>query len=320
MTQNIIIKDIEAGKRLDTVLAQIFPDYSRSYFANLIKKDQVQIDGKNQKPSYLVKAGEKIEVVFEERICPDHLGEDIPLNIIYEDNDVIVLNKQPGITVHPGAGNPNGTIVNALINHFPQIKEAVVEKGNEVSEARPGIVHRLDKNTSGVMIVAKNDRAMHSLARQIQNRTITKIYYGLCFGWPKNEFGKLTNFLGRHPKNRQMVTEIGESKGKIAISDYKILKYFTYNNQKISLIEFNIHTGRTHQIRVQSKILGTPILGDAVYGNKDSIKLSDNLKIERQLLHAHQLNITLPGENKAREFIAPLPTDFTTTIEKLHLE
>ncbi len=322
MIKKIKIQSDEAGERIDSYLSSKLPEFSRSYFSKLIKEEKVIVSKKTVKPSYKVNAGDSIEVnlvskTIEEGIAP----EKINLDIIYEDKNVIVINKQPGIVVHPAAGNTSGTLVNALLDYFPEIREAVYEKGDIVSEQRPGLVHRLDKDTSGVLIVAKNKRAMHSLSKQIQNRTVKKIYLALCCGWPKNSEGRLINHLGRHPKNRKMMADIGKEKGREAISDYKVLRYLEDSiGNKISLIEFNIRTGRTHQIRVQAKLIGTPVIGDGVYGNKHCLILSKKLNAARQILHAKTLAITLPGNNKPSIFEAPLPEDFSLVLKSLKEE
>jgi len=319
MIKKINIKTDETGDRLDSYLAKQFSNLSRSYLAKQIKEGGVTVNSKLVKSSYKLNPLDQIELNFtiqqeEKRILP----EKIDLDIIYEDENVIVLNKKPGIVVHPAAGNTKGTLVNALLQYFPKIKEAVYQKGNVVSEQRPGLVHRLDKDTSGIMIVAKNSRAMHSLSRQIQNRTIKKIYWALCCGWPKNSKGRLINYLGRHPKNRKMIADIGKDKGKEAISDYEVLQYLEDKaGNRVSLIEFDIKTGRTHQIRVQANIIGTPVLGDSVYGDKHCINLSKKLNVERQMLHAKILEITLPGDQKKSVFKAPLPEDFNSRLENL---
>ena len=317
MKQKIKIERTEGGNRIDSFLAKYYPDSSRSYLANKIKIGEITVNSKRVKPSYLLSAGDEIVLDLEDSKKSNQLiPQKIELNIIYEDNDVIVINKQPGIVVHPGAGNKDNTIANALLNYFPDIKDAVFEENNLISEGRPGIVHRLDKDTSGVMIIAKNKRAMHSLARQIQNRTVQKEYVALCYGWPKNSEGHLVNYLGRHSANRKIMAEVGKEKGKEAISDYEVEKYLAFKDHHISLVRFTIHTGRTHQIRVQSKMMGTPVMGDLVYGTKESMKLSLLLGLERQMLHANRLTITLPGENKARTFIAPIPTDLENALDQ----
>lgn len=317
--QSLKINPSEVGERIDQLLADKFSQYSRSYFSRLIKNKDVLVNGDNVKPAYILKEHDNISVVFKEDATISELeGEDIALDIIFENDDIIVLDKQPGIVVHPAAGNRTGTLVHALVNHFPKITEAVYDSQNEVSRTRPGLVHRLDKGTSGVMIVAKNSRAMHSLSRQIQNRTVEKIYWGLCYGWPKIDEGRLTSFLGRSPKNRRQIADVGEGKGKEAITGFKVLKCYTLkNSERISLLEFNLHTGRTHQIRVQTADMGNPILGDIVYGNKTSMKASSQLNIKRQLLHAKKITISLPGDDKSTQFEAAIPEEFTVVIKQL---
>jgi 23S rRNA pseudouridine1911/1915/1917 synthase len=319
-TINIIVDENEEGDRVDLFLAKKYRDYSRSYFNDLIKNNDVLLNEKSVKSSTKVKTNDTVSINFIETKKPDDrlIPEDIPLNIIYEDEDVLVVNKQPGLVVHPAAGNTQGTLVNALINYFPKIQDAVIEKGNAMSESRPGLVHRLDKDTSGVIIIAKNPRSMHSLSQHIQHRNVKKYYFALCYNWPKNPTGHLVNYLGRNPKDRKMVAEVSQQKGKEAISDYEVAEYFkTAKGENVSLIKFDIKTGRTHQIRVQAQRINCPVLGDQVYGNKESMKLSESLHIERQMLHAYQLCIPLIGEPEKKCFTAELPKDFLAAEENL---
>ena len=323
MKQEFTITDVVAGERLDIILTKKYPEFSRSFFANLIKEQKTTVNDTTIKPSYIAKINDCVKLELSEVKNETSLPkpENIKLDIIYEDKNVIVLNKQPGLVVHPAAGNKEGTLINALIYYFPQIQEAVYEKGNPVSEARPGLVHRLDKDTSGVMIVAKNLRSMRSLSRQIHNRNIQKIYFALCCGWIGHEKGTLLNYLGRDPKNRKMIADIGKEKGKEAISDYQVINYLIDKfGNKASLVEFQIHTGRTHQIRIQSKIMGHPVLGDLVYGNESSIKISHLHKINRQLLHAKRLTVYLLDEKNERTFCAPTPSDFQQVLDEFTKE
>lgn len=319
--QKIITAD-KAGERVDKFLSQYFPNYSRNYFARLIKSDQVKINNTPIKPNQIIKINDIITISFtDETQKTVKASEDINLKIVYEDNDAIVINKDPNVVVHPAAGHTEDTLVNALLNYYPNISNAVYDEDSEISKMRPGIVHRLDKDTSGVIIVAKNTRAMHSFAKQIQNHTATKKYLALCSGWPKDEKGILTNYLGRNPKNRKLISDIGQEKGKEAISKYEVKeKFLTKSNKRISLIEFDIKTGRTHQIRVQISKIGHPVLGDQFYGNKESEKVSSELNIKRQMLHAYELSITLPGENKARTFKAEPPEDFKAVLNQIPSE
>lgn len=315
--EKITAQKEDVDLRLDQFLALKFKDFSRNYFSGLIKTGSVFINNHTTKPSYILKEGDQISVKFGTPSTPEITPKAISLDILYEDSNVIVINKQAGLSVHPGAGEHENTLVNALVYHFPAITKAVMEPGNILSQSRPGLIHRLDKNTTGVIIVAKNPRAMHSLARQIQNRDVEKIYWALCYGWPRENSGRLTNFLGRSDKDRKERTEVGSAKGKEAISDYKTIEHYLFNNEKISLIEFNIKTGRTHQIRAQAKIFGHPVLGDTLYSVKPSETLSRKLKIPRQMLHAKILKVTLPGNDKQSTFEAPLPPDFIHTLSSL---
>lgn len=316
--ERIEISEGDQGSRIDSFLNAKFPNYSRSYFQKLIEDENTVVNKKTIKPSYKLKTGDIIDVNFQkQQEMEEPKGEKIPIDIIYEDENVIVINKQAGLVVHPAAGNKKGTLVNALIEYFPEIIKAVHDESNLISKIRPGLVQRLDKDTSGVMIIAKNPKALHSLSRQIQNRKVKKIYWGLCFNWPKLEQGRLVSHLGRQEKNRRKMADIGKAKGKETISDYKVLKYLSNkNNIHVSLVQFDIKTGRTHQIRVQAKQIGCPILGDSLYGSKESLKISNWLQIQRQLLHAKRLQIHLPDSTKLITFEAPVPEDFEDVLRK----
>ena len=310
-----------AGERLDRFLASVFKDTSRSELARLIKGKQVTVNQEVVKPSAILKVDDVITIDFRKSPEKSILKkEKMSLNIIYEDDQVIVLNKPAGIVVHPAHGNESGTLINALLEYFPDIEKAVYDADNPVSVQRPGLVHRLDKDTSGVMVIAKTARALHSLSRQIINRNVKKVYWAIVYGWPRTKDGRLVNYLGRHLKNRKKMADIGLEKGKEAISEYKVLNSFiTKKGEKFSLVEYDIKTGRTHQIRVQSAIAGFPIMGDITYGSRESILSSGKMKIARQLLHAKQISFTLPGENKQKVFEAPLPDDFNQILKTLEL-
>ncbi len=316
-TLNISPQD--EGVRLDSFLFRHHPDYSRSYFNALIKDQTVQVNGGPSKSSYHVKAGDIIEFDLIEKPQPKLVeAENIPLSIVFQNDDVVIIDKPAGLVVHPAPGHPTGTLVNALAHSFPLITTAVYEDSNELSMSRPGLVHRLDKETSGIMIVAKNIKTMIFLARQIKNRKAKKIYLALCAGWPKNPRGKLINHLGRSSKDRKSYTEVGLEKGREAISDYQTVENFlTPQQERVSLLKFEIKTGRTHQIRTQAKMAGFPVIGDDLYSTKESSSVSEHLGAKRQMLHAKSLSITLPKDGKARIFDAPLPADFTQILNKL---
>lgn len=316
----ISVANTEAGERLDLFLVKKMAGISRNFIVREIKNGHVKVNDKIVKASYILKTDDEIELDFDKSSIesPIPTGEDIKLNIVYEDNNVIVINKPSDLVVHPGTGNRSKTLVNALIKHYPKIKDAVYDQNNIISTQRPGIVHRLDKDTSGLIVAAKNIKALKFLSREVKNRKFNKIYWALCFGWPKNSSGCLINYLGRHPKKRLKVAEIGKEKGREAILNYKVLQEFKYkDNNNLSLIEFNIKTGRTHQIRVQSSIMDNPVMGDLLYGNKLSKILAQKFNIKRQLLHAKILELYLPEDKKRHRFEAPLPDDFVKTISVL---
>ncbi|MEK7096417.1 MAG: RluA family pseudouridine synthase [Patescibacteria group bacterium] len=317
MIENIFISKNETGRRIDLFLFEKYPSYSRTYFKNLIQSRSVLVNSKAVKPSYLLRQDDKLRIdLIENKGSIDLEPEDIDLNIIFENDDVIVLDKQAGLVVHPATGNFTGTLVNALIHHFPEIKTSDIEESG-YSKTRPGIAHRLDKDTSGLLVVAKNQMALRSLSKQIKNRTVEKKYLALCFGWPKNKSGTVSNFIGRNPKNRKKMAILDENKGRLAVSDYKVLKYYKFNNKKFSLVEYNIKTGRTHQIRVHSKYLNIPILGDLIYGTKESVKLSKSIGVKRQLLHSYHLAFYLPGETKQSIYETKMPDDFVMISNRL---
>ena len=319
MKKELIYNQTEP-ERLDKFLAESLPEISRSSLAKSIKDDLVQINGQAAKPKTILKTSDHITLDLPEieNDTTPKADSEITLDLIYEDQDVIIVNKQPGLVVHPAAGHLGATLVNALLSYFPEIKEAVYDPENPVSLQRPGLVHRLDKDTSGAIMIARNARSLHSLSRQIQKRAVKKTYWALCAGWPKEADGRITSYLGRHPKDRKLITDVGEEKGKEAISIYKTLRFLKdEKGEKISLVEFNILTGRTHQIRVHAKDLGFPVLGDLAYGNKDSDQISKRLGVTRQMLHAKTLTFYLPGDDHASTFEAKLPEDFKSALEQL---
>ncbi len=315
----IIVEKTDEETRLDQFLFQKNPDYSRSYFHDLVKVESVFVNDLATKNNYRVRAGDVVEFdLIEKPALGPVEPENISLDIIFENDDVAVIDKPAGLVVHPAAGNFSGTLVNALAYKFPEIKEAVHQEGNGLSESRPGLVHRLDKNTSGILIVAKNTKAMIFLSNQIKDRRVKKIYQAICAGWPKAESGRLINYLGRDAKNRKSYAEVGREKGREAISNFKVIEHYkTEASQKVSLLEFDIETGRTHQIRVQAKIAGFPVIGDNVYFTKESKIVSTHLGTNRQMLHAKSLSIKIPGGSIAQTFQAPVPADFSAVLTKL---
>lgn len=303
------------GERLDKFLASRFSNYSRNYFQKLIENEKVIVNDKSVKTNHILKTGDRVKIEFKKDDEKINLtSANIKLDILFENDDLIVINKPAGLVVHPGAGNQNNTLVNALLNYYPNIRTATHDQTN-VSKIRPGIVHRLDKDTTGVLMVAKNRSALKSISEQISNHKVKKIYLAICFGWPKNDNGTITSYLGRNPKNRKIISDVGIERGREAVSTYKLIKHFEKNRIKLSLIKFNIKTGRTHQIRYQAKSIGIPVLGDQIYGTKGSELAAKKLKIKRQLLHANEIYISLPNQNKLSHFSAPMPSDFKNILE-----
>lgn len=294
----------EASQRLDLYLLSKLPkSISRSFLQKLIKEGQIKVNGRIEKASYKVKPND--EILLPDRPIPQQVEivpEPIKLQILYEDSDIIVVNKPAGMIVHPIPSHTSGTLVNALLYYCKDLQGI----GGEL---RPGIVHRLDKETSGVIVVAKNDFSHRSLSAQFKNREVFKMYFAIVHGCPTEPEGEIQINLTRHPTVRVKMTVAKE--GRAAITFYRILRKF---GGLASLIVAYPKTGRTHQIRVHMKYIGHPILGDRLYGKTDPIA------VERQLLHAAVLEFRHPRSNKKMKFIAPLPEDFKLAIKRLHEE
>lgn len=284
--------------RVDKYLTTELETMSRSKVQNLIADGYVFVNGETIKANYKLETGDKVEVFVPEPEAVDVEAEDIPLDIIYEDKDIVLINKAQGMVVHPGAGNPNGTLVNALLFH---IKDLSGING----EIRPGIVHRLDKDTSGILIVAKNDEAHVNLSEQLQNRTVKRKYWALVHGVLPHEHGTINAPIGRDPKDRQKFTVI--KGGKEAISHFRVLERI----QKFSLMEVSLETGRTHQIRVHLNYIDHPVAGDKIYGPKKSLEGNG------QFLHARMLEFTHPRTGETMSFEAELPALFEETLDRL---
>lgn len=290
-------------ERLDAYLAAKLPDLSRSRIQALIREQHILLNGKPAKPRDSVKSGDSISLALPEAVPDIAAPQDIPLDILFEDEHILVLHKEHGMVVHPAPGNPDGTLVNALLHHCKGRLSGI--GGVE----RPGIVHRLDKDTSGCLVVAKTDIAHQSLTTQFSERsTMEKLYLAVTHGIPTKEKDTIFTHIGRHPVNRQKMAVINPPGGKTAITDYKTLA--TDPATKTALILCHLHTGRTHQIRVHMHHLGTPILGDPIYGKKHE------LPTPRLLLHAWQLTFNHPVTGKKLHFTAPPPGDFKPWLER----
>tara|TARA_Y100001970_G_C14072260_1_gene770114 strand:+ start:89 stop:1072 length:984 start_codon:yes stop_codon:yes gene_type:complete len=305
--------------RIDKFLHTQINELSRSRLQNLIYNGEVKLN-KNviQNPSKKVKFNDQITVNFPAPEKTIIKPNKIPLNILYDDEDIIIINKMPGVVVHPGAGNYENTIVNGLLYKY---KKNLSEIGGKL---RPGIVHRIDKDTSGVIVVARNNNAHINLSQQFSSHKIKRVYEALVWGSLKPQNGKIKERIGRSLRNRQLMS-VKKEKGKIAITNYKTIKIFENSNlPRISLVECRLETGRTHQIRVHMNFKGNPILGDKSYGkNKKKFKKIDaNLEkdinnFNRQALHAKNLGFIHPRTKKEVFFEAKRPEDFDTLIKKL---
>ena len=282
--------------RLDAFLAAQFKEHSRSRLQELIKEGHILVNDSSAKPRQALNVGDVISIEIPEPVPLELVPQDLPLDILHEDEDLIVINKAHGMVVHPANGNPDGTLVNALLYHCRgQLTD--INGGD-----RPGIVHRLDKDTSGCIVVAKTDRAMKSLLTQFAEReTTTKVYLAITTRPPLKEADHIFTNIGRHPVNRQQMAVLDPGAGKPAITDYEVL---SKKEDGTCLVQCTLHTGRTHQIRVHLKHAGAPILADPIYGKKSDLS-------PRLMLHAHQLGFLHPVTNQPVLHTAPLPEEFT---------
>ncbi len=286
----LIVPNEQAGERLDRYLAAALPQFSRSRLQSLIRSGEVQLQGKAARTRETVRTGDVVRLNEPEVVEIEDQAEEIPLEILFEDDDLLVLNKPPGLVVHPGAGNPTHTLVNALLHHCTSLSGIG-------GKQRPGIVHRLDKDTSGCLLVAKNDATHQELSRQFAAREVKKIYLALVAGTLKKPRGTIEAPIGRHPVQRKKMA-IDQRRGRLAKTDYRVLK----SGVGVTLVECALHSGRTHQIRVHLQHLGHPVLGDALYGRKTTAP--------RQMLHAWKLGFTHPRTQERIFLEAPLPQDF----------
>ncbi len=294
----------DAGKRLDRCLAGMLPDYSRAYLQKLIKDGKITVNGQVVSvPRTPVPCPAEIIVEIPPEQKCELAAENIGLEILFDDDSFMAINKPPGMVVHPAAGNWSGTLVNALLGHDTNFSDKFPE-----NELRPGIVHRLDKDTSGCLIVAKNPSSHFKLSRMFADRKVRKTYAAIVKGHPKKATEEIRTLIGRHPVNRKKMAVVDRN-GREAISIYRLVKSFKLENIPVSLLEVDILTGRTHQIRVHLAHKQLPVLGDAVYGGNQS------LKVPRQMLHAWKLELPHPESGKQMSFIAPFPDDFQSLLD-----
>ena len=304
MIKKIQVKAINEKIRLDAYISKEIEDLSRSMIQKLLEEDKINVNGKIEKPSYKVQEGDIIEVSIEEPKEVKIEAQDIPLDIIYEDNDILVVNKQKGLVVHPANGNPDGTLVNAIMAHC---KDSLSGIGGEL---RPGIVHRLDKDTSGLLIIAKNDKAHIQVSEQIKNREVKKTYIALVRGTIAEDEATINMPIGRSTKDRKKMAVT--KNGKEAVTHFKVLNRYTTNKGSYTLLEIKIDTGRTHQIRVHMAEIGHPVIGDSVYSNG-----KNEFGVEGQCLHAKRLEFIHPITGKEMKLEAPLPEYFQKIVEQL---
>jgi len=287
--------------RLDTFLSENIPSLTRSAIKKIIESGNVLVCGKAAKAGKSIKAGDGVEITIPDPVTLSVQPENIPIDIVYQDEDLAVINKAQGMVVHAGSGNTSGTLVNALLYHLDSLSGI-----NGV--IRPGIVHRIDKDTSGLLVVAKNDRAHVALSKQIAEKTCHRIYLALQEGVLKDDSGRIVTDIARDSADRTRMAVVKNGAGKTAITDYTVLtRYKDY-----TLTQFTLYTGRTHQIRVHAKYMGHPIVGDPVYGYK-----KQKFKLNGQLLHACKLILTHPTSGKQMEFTAPLPDYFQNILNIL---
>ena len=300
--RDIVMEEKFLGMRLDVVLADYFEEKSRSHIQGLIEKEKVKVNNVIKKSNYKLKENDHITVEIPEPIELNAKPEDIPIDILYEDSDVIVINKPQGMVVHPASGNLTGTLVNALLYHCTDLSGI-----NGVT--RPGIVHRIDKDTSGVLVVAKNDNSHNKLAEQFKAHSVTRIYVALTENIIKKDEDTVDAPLGRHPNLKIKMAVVKD--GKRAVTYYKVVERFKAN----TLIECKLETGRTHQIRVHLAYKGFPLVGDPVYGFK-----KQRFNLNGQMLHAKKLGFIHPTTNEYMEFETPLPMYFERIISVLRNE
>ena len=302
MEQRFFVAE-ENYKRLDGFLSGQTEEFTRSRIKKLIEDGSVSVNGKPiKKAGDGVKKGDEVLVVLPDPVEYSVKAENIPIDVVYQDGDIAIVNKPQGMTVHVGNGNTEGTLVNALLYALDSLSGI----GGVL---RPGIVHRIDKDTSGLLVVAKNDRAHASLAKQIAEKTAHRTYYALLEGNLKEDSGRIVTDVGRHPTDRLKMAVLADGEGKIAITDFEVVTRF---GGDYTLCKFILQTGRTHQIRVHAKHIGHPVVGDPVYGYK-----KQKFSLNGQALHAYQLEIAHPSTGERMTFNAPLPPYFEQLLEKL---
>lgn len=301
MGEKYIVNDELQNTRIDKYLSSLFDDTSRTYIQKLIKDGNILVNGNVCKPNYKLQSGDEIDVTIPEPVVANITPEDLPIDIIYEDSDVLIVNKGKDMIVHPAPGHYSGTLVNAIMFHCRDNLSQI----NGVM--RPGIVHRIDKDTTGALVICKNDISHNFIAEQLKAHSITRKYVGIVQGIIKDDEGTINAPIGRHPINRKEMA-INYKNGKEAVTHYKVLKRFS----KYTYVEFQLETGRTHQIRVHMLSINHPLLGDEVYNHNKC-----PYKLQGQCLHAKKIGFVHPTTKEYVEFEAPLPEYFTKLLENV---
>lgn len=307
--ESFIVEKSLPFKRLDAFLRERFPAVSRVAFKRLIEEGHVRVNGRTTKPTHSPRAGEAIEIHWPEPRAAKAQPEEIPLDILFEDESLLVLNKSAGLVVHPAAGHEEHTLVNALLHHC----------GGELSGiggvARPGIVHRLDKETSGCLVIAKNDETHIALAAQFAGRKVKKIYNAIVCGELARNSGEIRAAIARHPSHRKRMAVRDDNSGRVAHTSWRVLERLN----SATFLEAQLHTGRTHQVRVHFQFLGHPLVGDETYGARQNRKLAEltGYQAPRVMLHACELSFVHPQTGKSVSFEAPLPEGFQEALKFL---
>lgn len=307
--ETFLIERSQPGERMDVFLHGRYPAVSRGTIQRLIEEGHIRVNGQVIKPSLTPRAGDAVLVHWPEP-RPSHVyPEALPVAILYEDDVLVVVNKAAGMVVHPGPGNEEHTLVNALLHHCTGRLSGIA------GVARPGIVHRLDKETSGCLVVAKNDAAHLGLSAQFAARQVRKVYHAIVCGVIPRDSGRLQTAIARHRTQRKRMAVVDDHEGREAVTEYQVRERL----REATLVEARIHTGRTHQIRVHFQYLGHPLAGDTTYGKRQNIRLTEltGCAAPRVMLHAHELAFTHPVTQKPMQFSAPWPEDFTAMVEKL---
>lgn len=308
--------EVETPARLDVLVAEAVEEVSRSRAARLVRGGAVTVDGKVvTRPSHTPEAGSQLEIHVPEPEPTDVIAQDLPVSIVFEDDQLAVIDKAPGMVVHPSPGHASGTLVNALLHHLDGLSGV----GGEL---RPGIVHRLDRGTSGLMVVAKHDQAHRHLAAQFADHSAGRRYLAVCIGRPKEERGTITSYLGRHPKDRLRMASVPSSRGRRAVTHWRVRT----RAGSLTLVECRLETGRTHQVRVHLTEQGWPIAGDGLYAPKGQARLPASVRGlvdpsgQRPLLHAWRLDLTHPATEERRVFRAAPPPDYSAVLDALGVD